>query len=507
MSTPTNSKSPILVLGGGPNGLAAAAVLAKKGRAVTVLEARETLGGLAAAEEFHPGYTAPGTHLDSAEVRPWVLDTLGINLERRPRAEVILPSKNGKEIHLRPDAEDGLSGDIEARDRESWRDFHAFLHKIRPILVRVMDRPPPGSDDSLASHLGTAWSVRKLGKGTMHDFLRILPMSLADWLRDSFSNERLRAGLCLPALSGSFTGPLSPHSGLRLLIQESLAGGDVVGGPAAVARKLEAAAKAAGATLRKGAVVSKILVGKQGVTGVRLQSGEELPAGIILSTLDPKQTFHSLIGPPWLPLSLDDAARVYRMRGTTAVVRLALSAPLVTRAGTKVCALRTGETIDDIERAFDAAKYKACAEVPALDVRVPSVADPSLCPSGHAVVTIFAHTAAYNLLGGYSEAARAALKNAVLNAITAVCPTVRDTLVAAQVLVPTDIESLFRVTNGHLGHGELAPDQFLSFRPAIVAGHYATPIAGLFLGGGSAHPGGGLHLCSGTLAAQTILGS
>lgn len=501
-----SAKDKIVVLGGGPNGLTAAVLLAKKGWEVTVLEAREAMGGLAQAEEFHPGYFVPGIHLDSTLVRPWVLEALGILFARRPRSELVLPFANGQEIRLRPDAEESaLLGDVPPGDREAWPHYRAFLTKVKPILERVMDRPPPGTLDSLASHVGTAWSVRRLGSETMNELLRVLPMSVADWLRDFPFSDRLCAGMCLPALAASYTGPLSPHSALRLLLHECLSMGEIVGGPAAVVRRLEAAAKSVGVELRTGAIATKILTGRDGVTGIRLATGEELPTRSVLSTLDPKQTFHDLIGPPWLPLVLDDTARVYRMRGITAVMRLALSGPLETRAGTKVEALRTGETLFDIERAWDAARYRRLAEVPVLDVRVPSVADPSLCPAGHAVVSMHVHTAPYDLLGGFGPDVRASFKEAAISALSAVCPSLRERLISAQLLTPTDLATRYRLSGGHLFHGEEAPDQFLSFRPSLVAGRYATPIPGLFLGGGGSHPGGGFHLGSGALAAQAIV--
>jgi phytoene dehydrogenase-like protein len=499
----------LLVLGGGANGLAAATLLARRGRAVTVIEARDSMGGLAAPETFHPGYRAPGTLQDSSRVRPWVLEALGVRLERRPRALIALPSSDGSEIRVRPDEEDpsrALAGDIDPRDAGAWRAFRAFVARVRPVFERLMDGPPPGLKDSIWSLLRTAWTVRRLGAGTMTELFRVLPMCVADWMRDSFHSERLRAGLCLPALDGAFTGPWSAHTAMHLLLHETLAAGEVVGGPAAVVARLEEAARASGVELRTGAAAVKILVGPAGVTGVRLAGGEEIGAATVLSTLDPKQTLVELIGPPWLPVELDDDARLYRMRGATAVVRLALSGPLQTRAGTTVEALRTGETLDDIERAWDAAKYRRFAAVPALDVRVPSVADPALCPAGHAVVTIHAHTASLHLDGGWTETTRADLRRAVIDALAAVCPTAADRIVASQVLTPADLAERFRLSGGHLFHGEMAPDQLVSFRPAFSCGRYGTPIPGLYLGGGGSHPGGGLHLASGALAARAILG-
>jgi phytoene dehydrogenase-like protein len=502
------SNDRVVVLGGGANGLAAAVYLAKRGRAVTLLEARDVLGGLAAAETFHPGYSAPGIHLHTAGVRRFALEATGIELPRAPRAELVLPSRDGSEIRVKPaDPTAGaLSGNVDDADREAWCAFQAFIAKVRPVAERWMDAPPLGVKDSLWSLLRSAIAVRRLGRETMIELLRIAPMCVADWMRDAFRSERLRAGMCLPAVAGSFTGPWSAHTALLLLLHEALATEDVVGGAAAVTRALEDAARRAGVEVRTACAAEKILVDRGRVTGVRVAGGEELSASAVLSTLDPKQTFLGLVGPPHLPLELGDAARVYRMRGSTAVVRLALSGPLETRAGTRPAALRTGDTLDEIERGFDAAKYRRFAEAPALDVRVPSMTDASLCPAGHAVVTILAHSAAHDLDGGWNDRARKGLRDAVVGALAGVCPTVRDRIVGSDVLAPPDLEARYRLRGGHLLHGEHAPDQFFSFRPSLSSGRYATPIPGLYLGGGGSHPGGGLHLAAGVLAAKGMLG-
>ena len=493
----------VVVLGGGVNGLVAATLLAKAGRAVTLVEQRSHVGGLSASEEFHPGYRAPGLHHDASMVRPWVLAKLGLTPTRRPRPEIVLPSREGPELRVQPDGD--LSGAVTDADRAAWSRFRAFSAAIRPALLRLLDRPPPSAHDGLWSLAKTGLTVRRLGADTMVELLRIMPMAIADWLRDTFATERLRAGLCLPAVEAAFTGPWSAHTAAILFLREALSCGEVQGGAAGLVGLLEPAARAAGVTVRTSSTVERLLVGNDGVTGVRLVGGEVLDTRQVLSTLDPKRTFLDLVGPPWLPLAVDHEARVYRMRGTTAVVRLALSKPLTTAAGTIVEALRTGETLDAVERAFDAAKYRRIAEVPVLDVRVPSIADPSLCPSGHAVATLLVHAVPYTLDGGWSDAARERVRDVTLAALARVCPAVAEDLVAVECLTPVDLEARYGLSGGHLHHGEHAPDQLLSLRPGITVGRYATPIAGLTLGGGSTHPGGWLTGAPGALAALSLV--
>ena len=507
----------MVVIGGGLNGLTAATMLARQGKRVTLVEAREVFGGLAAGMEFHPGYRAPGLLLDASRVRPWVVESLGLQLARAARPELVLASGEGgpDEIRVREGVADGLAGAVTAADREGYAGLVAFAQKVRPVVTRIMDRAPLSVRDSLWSLLKTGWAVRRLGGDAMTELMRVAPMAVADWMRDRLETERLRAGLAIGALEGAFTGPWSAHTAVHWLLREALAGDDVVGGAAALATALEAAARAAGVELRSGTKVTRVVCGGReadgGVTGVEVGGdgvgGEVIAARAVLSTLDPKATFGALIGPPVVPLALADAARVYRMRGATGVVWLALSGLLETRAGTTVAALRTGESLDEVERAWDAAKYRAMAERPVLDVRVPSVADPSLAPAGGAggaVVQVHAHAAAFDIAGGWNDEARALFGARVVEALGRVCPTVSARIVGMRVWSPADIAAEFGVSQGHLWHGEHAPDQLVSFRPAIAAGRYATSIPGLYLGGGSTHPGGGAHLGNGALAALAM---
>jgi phytoene dehydrogenase-like protein len=460
--------------------------------------------------EFHPGYRAPGLLLDASRVRPWVVAALGLQLTRVPRPELVLPSAAGgpDEIRVSEGVAAGLAGAVSAADREGYAGLVAFVQKVRPVVVRIMDRAPLSVRDSLWSLLKTGWAVRRLGGEAMTELMRVAPMAIADWMRDRLETERLRAGLAVGALEGAYTGPWSAHTALQWLVREALAGDDVVGGPAALATALEAAARATGVEIRTGTQATRILCGGAeadgGVTGVALMDGEVIATRAVLSTLDPKATFGRLVGPPAVPLALADAARAYRMRGATGVVWMALSGPLETRAGTIVAALRTGESLDQVERAWDAAKYRAMAERPILDLRVPSVADPSLAPAGGAVVQVHAHAAAFDLAGGWSDDARALFGARVVDALGLVCPSAPSRILGMRVWSPADIAAEFGVSHGHLWHGEHAPDQLVSFRPAIAAGRYATSIPGLYLGGGATHPGGGAHLGNGALAALAM---
>jgi len=150
-------------------------------------------------------------------------------------------------------------------------------------------------------------------------------------------------------------------------------------------------------------------------------------------------------------------------------------------------------------------KYREASAAPHLEVRVPTVADPSLAPAGHHVVSILASFAPYDLNGGWSEAARARFLDSVLARLERHAPGVRSRMVAAELLAPPDLEVRFGVTGGQLHQVEPALDQLWVLRPCPSAARYATALPGLYLGGAGSHPGGGVRPTPGLLAADAVL--
>jgi phytoene dehydrogenase-like protein len=226
-----------------------------------------------------------------------------------------------------------------------------------------------------------------------------------------------------------------------------------------------------------------------------------------VASCNPKHALLDLVGPGTLPLDVEEQVASVRARGTTAKVNLALDGQINfrEREGERHARAVVSDHVDDIERAFDAAKYRACSERPHLEVSVPSVDDPSLAPAGKDVVSILAHAAPYNLKGGWTSEARARFGDAVVEALERVAPGTRDRIVAREVMTPVDLEDQYGLTGGHIHHGEHALDQLLFMRPTPKLARYKTPIEGLYLGGSGSHPSGGVTCQPGALAAEAIL--
>jgi phytoene dehydrogenase-like protein len=510
----------VVVIGAGTNGLTAAALLAKGGRKVVVLERRGMAGGLAAAEEFHPGYRTAGVLHDTSGLHPGVVDALrltehGLALAPEPAPVLgLLAGRAGSPgllLHHDPDkAADAIRAHAPG-DADAYRAFRAFVNAVGPIVRRFRDTVPPDPADFAVRDAGRllsmGFSLRRLGKETMMDVLRVAPMCVADWLNEQFTSDVLKMTLAPPALLSTFAGPWSPGTAANLLIQQSIAGRWVQGGPAALAGALERAAAALGVTVRTDAAVERILVSKGTVTGVHLQGGEEIAAAVVAASCDPRHAFLDLVDSRDIPHRLEHAIRHVRGRGVAARVSLAVTGPVAFASGGASAVSRFrigGPDFDAMERTFDPVKYGELGTALTLDGYIPTVEDPALAPQGHSVITVLATSVPYAPAGGWTDALRNRVGDRVVAALAEHAPDLPSRIAGREVLAPPDLEARYGAVQGHLHHGDHALDQVL-IRPVPECSRYRTPLEGLYLCGGGSHPGGGVTCAPGSLAAGVIL--
>ena len=260
---------------------------------------------------------------------------------------------------------------------------------------------------------------------------------------------------------------------------------------------LSAAARQYGAQLRTGAEVERIVVREGAVSGVALAGGEEIPARAVVSSADPHRTFLRLLDPA--VLDPDDVRRIrgWRSQGMASKVNLALDALPEFEGKPPVEHLRgrihVGLEVDDLERAFDDAKYGAVSRRPWLDVTIPSLNDPSLAPAGKHVLSAHVQYTPYALReGSWDDARRDAVGDLVLKTLEEFAPGITSRVIARQVLTPLDLERTYGLTGGHPMHGEHSLDQLVVARPLLGWHRYRGPLKGLYLCGAGAHPGGGV---------------
>jgi phytoene dehydrogenase-like protein len=506
-----------IVIGAGHNGLVAGLFLARAARQVTIVEQRDTVGGLCAASEIHPGYTVPGLLHDTTGVRRDVVDSLGLSrfgLEFESEAPSVLAAHSGhKGVVLHAEAKrsrDELER-LHTGDGDGYIAWRDFMSRISAFVAGVLSQKPPVmKPDSIAEfwNLGkTGLGLRRLGKPDMLELMRVAPMCAADWLQEYFSDPLPAAALAGPAAIGASLGPWSAGTSASLLLYESVRGAEVKGGPAALTEALRKAFEAAGGKIALESKVVRVRLERGAVCGVELDGGAFVEAPQVTATCDPKRALLDLVEPGTLPLDVEEQVASVRVRGTTAKVNLALDGQISfrDREGERHARAVVSDQLDDIERAFDAAKYRTCSERPHLEVSVPSVNDPSLAPEGKDVVSILAHAAPYDVEGGWSAEATERFGDAVIDALEAVAPGTRAQIIAREVLSPADLEARYGLTGGHIHHGEHALDQLLFMRPTPKLARYQTPIEGLYLGGSGSHPSGGVTCQPGALAAEAIL--
>ena len=513
----------IIIIGGGHNGLAAAFYLAKAGLKPTVFEQRDEVGGGAITTELHPGFRCPTlTH----HTPVWRDVAADMDLHRHglewlsPAVDVLAPRLEGPPLVLADDPERTaqLLRPHSANDANAYAGYRSAITQVAAVLASQLQSPPPRIDGHDAGDLWrllqTGYRVRRLGRQNAHRLLRWIPMPVADLVSEWFESDSLRASIAASGLSGTMLAPRSAGSALVLLLHEAhrlLAGGSrcVRGGPGVLASAMAASARAAGADIHTGTRVDRIVVDNSRTTAV-IVNGREMPAGIVVSAVDPKTTYLKLVDAAELSPEFRSRIHHYRCAGSVAKVNLALSglpAFPIANAGELSGRIHIGPDLDYLEHAFDDAKYGRLPEQPWLDVTIPSVLDPGLAPSGAHVMSIYAHYAPYSLRGDEWSHARDVLLDRVLAALEPYAPGLRALVVAAEVITPPDLEAHYGFHGGHIFHGELALDQLLISRPLLGYSRYDSPVRGLYLCGAGTHPGGFLTGASGKLAAREIIAS
>ncbi|MGA2777033.1 MAG: NAD(P)/FAD-dependent oxidoreductase [Steroidobacteraceae bacterium] len=510
----------VVVIGGGHNGLVCASYLARAGRTVLVLEANSRLGGAAVTREFAPGYqVSAGAHLLHLMPRELIaelqLETHGLAWAGTGLATTALLEGRAP-IDLgagRSRAATDLGSDAASLSIYTAR-MRRFAAALAPLFASVPPRLGTNLWSDRLAMLRLAWQIRRLGRTDMRELLRIGGMNVYDLLEENFRSPALKGALAFDAVLGTNFGPRSPGTVLTLLYRlaaESAAGGAGLaqpqGGLGGLCTALAKAASAAGAELRTTAPVARILVAADRASGVELESGERIAARAVISSADPKTTLLKLLGARHLDTGFVRRVTHFRSQGLAAKLHLALDrAPQFTGVGAPQSAgrLLIAPSMQHIEHAYNHAKYGEFSQQPVMELTVPTIADASLAPAGHHVLSAIVQYAPYALREGW-EAGRPRFVELALAMLERHAPGLRASIVAAELLTPADMEREFRIEGGHWHHGELAFDQFFMVRPVPGAAQHQTPLGGLYLCGAGCHPGGGVMGIAGRNAARQVL--
>jgi phytoene dehydrogenase-like protein len=518
----------VVIVGGGHNGLVAAAYLARAGLSVVVLERREVVGGAAVSEmPFGPDYTVTSLSyvvslLPQDLVRDLQLTRHGYHVY--PQGPYFAPRADGRYLALpsEPAARHAQIAKFSAKDAANYERYEQHMAGLAAILAPMLTEIPPrlGSrrpQDLLRQGL-LLRHLRKVDTRAAVDLTRLLTGSIADLLDGYFESDALRGLLSVSGVIGTWAGPRSAGSAYVTLHHhignvdgQAGAWGFPRGGMGAVTGALAAAARSFGAEISTGAEVARIRTTGGRTTGVTLASGEEIEAGTVITTTHPKISFLRLVDPAELPGGFVADIRGWQSRSGTVKINLAVDRlpefashpdfdPQI-HGGTIVLA----ESLDDIEAAYQDAAAGRPSGTPFADICIPSVFDDSLAPAGRHVVSMFTQWVPHTYADEPDEAAIGAYADRVIGRVEAVAPGFADSILHRQVIGPHQMQQEYGLVGGNIFHGELTLGQMFHARPAAGFADLRTPIRGLYQAGSATHGGGGVTGIPGRNVVRQVL--
>ena len=525
-----------VIIGGGHNGLVSAAYLARAGLKTLVLEQRPVLGGAAVTEELFPGFRFSVFSYVVSLLRPEIirdlelpkhgLDILPLDGTFTPLHEGDGPAKGGGDYLWRVNDHGRTMRELRrwsAGDAEAYEEYGQLMvdmaRFIKPILSIVPPDPTSLDPRPLLPLAGLARRFQQLTERQQAVFVQLMTMSASDFLDQWFETDPLKATMSASGIIGTYQGVRSPGTAYVLLhhymgeIDGAFrAWGIPKGGTGGVSNAIGSAARALGAEIRTEARVERILVRDGKAIGVVLEGGEQIDATDVLSSVDSRRTFLGLLEPGTLEPEFEEEVRRFKFRGSSGKVNLA-----VDRLPDFSCLPGTGEhlrgaisfspSIDDMERAYDDAKYNRFSRRPYIDMIIPTLVDPSMAPPGKHIISCFVQYAPYKLapdLGTWDDQ-REAFGDAVVDRIAEFAPNIRDIILYRNVQTPLDIERTTGLTEGNIFQGELSLEQLFFNRPVPGYARFRTPVRDLWLCGSATHPGGGIMGANGRIAALEVL--
>jgi phytoene dehydrogenase-like protein len=530
--TSNSSRFDAVVVGAGHNGLTTAAYLARAGLATLVLERRDIVGGCAVTEEIDP-INAPGCRVSSASyiasmLRPEVIRDLELGrfglkmIACEPGVQAALPDGRviswwSDTLRMKKELSDKAPDDVDAFFR-----VDAKLRELAAYLQPFFMEPPPDPYKRGAGRLFEMLRVGRRFRGLRGDqvasLIGFLTGSLGDFLDRHFRSDAVKRLILSNSLYGKHGGPYQPGTAMGLLFHLLSGGaeerrgfaGHVIGGMGAITGAMAASCRDFGVEIRTGSEVIEINQVGGRATGVTLNGGAVIDAGIVVSNADPKRTFLKL-----LPAGLSDEFRRdianIKMAGPCAKVNLVLAEePRV--SGMPASHSRTERSLftlaPSLQEAEDSYNEARRGDIPRhlwVDCVLASNVDPGLVTEGRHVLTCFVQYVPYRLADGDWNRERESLGNRVVEIIGRYAANVPPSVIARKVLTPLDLEQTFGITEGNIFHGDINLEQLFFMRPLPGYAEYRTPIDGLYLCGAGTHPGGGVTGAPGYNAARRIL--
>lgn len=519
----------VVIIGGGHNGLTCACYLARAGLSVRVLERRAIVGGSAVTEEFHPGFRNSTAAYTVSLLNPKVIADL--NLARHGLKIIERPIANFLPLSAEPGAYLKVGGGLAAtqaevarysnRDAERLPAYYAMLEEAAQVIRGLSLETPPNIGGGLAEilpALKAMKSVNKLSLPAKRNLLALFARSAGDLLDAWFESAPLKAAFGFDAVVGNFASPYAPGSAYVLLhhVFGEVNGkrgqwGHAIGGMGAISEAMAAEARLRGVTIDCDADVAKLIVRDGRAAGVVLKDGREIAGRSVAANVNPKLLFLDLIEPQHVEPDFLDRMKSYRCASATLRMNVALSElpdfTCLPAAGIHhQSGIIMAPSLAYMEKAWFDARRGAMADQPIVEMLIPSTVDDTLAPKGAHVASLFCQHFNPVLAHGKSwDDLREAAADRVIDTVSGFAPNFRASVLGRMTLTPLDLERRFGLTGGDIFHGALSLDQLFSARPVLGNANYRMPLAGLYLCGSGAHPGGGVTGLPGHNAAREIV--
>jgi phytoene dehydrogenase-like protein len=523
----------VIVVGGGHNGLVAAAYLARSGARTVVLEARHTTGGAATTEAPWP--EAPEFRVTRLSyvmslMPPTIINDL--ELDRHgykiyPMGPYYQAFPEGGSIKLYADDARRNHEEVSKwsrQDAEAMPRWDAWLAGLAEVLGPLLLTVPPAIGSrrprDLADTLRLAWRQRGLNVRTIADVTRLMTMSIADLLDDWFCSPQVKAALAVNGVIGTWAGPYAPGTAY-VMAHHSI--GDVgdghlgnwgfqEGGMGAVAAAIERAARGHGAEIRTGARVARVTVSGDRATGVVLENGDEIRARVVVSTLHPRTAFLEQVGEDNLPADFVDDIRHWKTRSGVVKINLALAElpDFTADPGSDLQEHHTGSvemapSVEYIEQAFQDAREGRPAARPFSDGVIPTAFDKTLCPEGTHIMSLFTQWVPSDWNAEPHTAELEAYADRMIDCYNELAPNFKAAILHRDIVGPYELEHEYGLVGGNIFHGELSGEQLFHMRPAPGFADYRTPLRGLYYASSATHAGGGVCGIPGWQAARAAI--
>ena len=513
-----------IVIGAGHNGLTCAFYLARRGLKVTVLEASDKVGGAAVTDEFLPGFRNSAAAytvslLEPKVIRDMELERHGLKVVLRKR-DNFLPGDGDYLIAGRG----GLTRKDIARhnreDAEGYDRYIAELETVVPLIKKWILRAPPevgAGARGLPSLLSLGRDMVGLSTSeirAVHDFAT---RSAGDILDRHFKGDLAKALFGFDGVVGNFASPYD--SGTAYVLLHHLFGeaagvegswGHAIGGMGSITQAMARACHEKGVDILLGTPVEELIVERGKAAGV-VAGGKAWRAGTVVAGVNPKLLFDRLVPDGAVDEDVSQRMHNWRCESATFRINVALSelpkfTVLPKRGDHLTAGIIVAPSLDYMDRAYVDARANGWSSQPIVEMLIPSTLDPSLAPKGKHVASLFCQHFRYDLGPGRSwDKERDKAADAVIATIDSHAPGFAASVIGRQIHSPIDLERRFGLIGGDIFHGKMGLDQLFSARPMIGAADYRMPLAGLYLCGSGAHPGGGVTGAPGHNAAQAIL--